>query len=539
MKRIGSFFYNIIFWISRFITIVVFGTCFFAVLNAKYILAETFFLKLLKIFSFFSLITHKISDFFPGILSSLDLSLFNVSNIDANDIFAVKYDIYKLFCSNSQNIDVLIYAFVSILLIYFVIRYLFKNKQILFAIILEIFSVYLCIYLFTNNLNFLFLSFVSINIFMILYFFNLYLPLQNIIILFPIIGEIFCINRIFLFITKKQQKETFILMISIIISSVIYIFIPYNYNNSFNNLIIKNNGFNYDIYNICVDDKQDRFAIASYPIMLFNNTNGEIQRFETDFDLYQEAIFDWKKEEIYVYSTKGGIFYIIDMNTRKEKAKIEILNSEDSKHNVCVRLAYDSTTNFILIIFESEFGAFLIDLEKLQIIQKYEILSPNECGIYNKFRKSFILSSYQNHKFIQELDVTNGIVSDIFVGLEQGDMAISEQNKELYIPFHQQGKISVYDAETMEFKRKIRSNYTVKDITYDEDLNVLIAPSYFTGYVDIFLMDGSDKLLTREFVGYDLRQARFDTKKENLYICSRHGLYKLPINIKELIKKNS
>ena len=50
-------------------------------------------------------------------------------------------------------------------------------------------------------------------------------------------------------------------------------------------------------------------------------------------------------------------------------------------------------------------------------------------------------------------------------------------------------------------------------------------------------MDGSDKLLERQFVGYELREAKFDAKKENLYVCSRIGLYKVPINIKELVKK--
>ena len=91
----------------------------------------------------------------------------------------------------------------------------------------------------------------------------------------------------------------------------------------------------------------------------------------------------------------------------------------------------------------------------------------------------------------------------------------------------------------MKLKKKIKTNYTVKDITYDEELNVLIAPSYFTGYVDIFLMDGTDRLLTREFVGYELRMAKFDFKKENLYVCSKNGLYKKKIDIKKMIEKVS
>ena len=157
--------------------------------------------------------------------------------------------------------------------------------------------------------------------------------------------------------------------------------------------------------------------------------------------------------------------------------------------------------------------------------------------IYNKYRNSFLVSFWGKKQFLQEIDIENKKIRKIKADKYQGYIAMSERNKEIYVAFHQQGQIGVYDAETMKLKRKIKSNYTVKDITYDEELNILIAPSYFTGYVDIFLMDGSDKLLTREFVGYELREGCFDPQKENLYICSERGLYIKKINIKNLINK--
>ena len=145
------------------------------------------------------------------------------------------------------------------------------------------------------------------------------------------------------------------------------------------------------------------------------------------------------------------------------------------------------------------------------------------------------MSFFEDIPFLQEIDIKNKKTRKIKAAKYQGYVVVSEKNKEVYIAFNQQGRIGVYDAETMKLKRKIKSNYTVKDITYDEELNILIAPSYFTGYVDIFLMDGSDKLLTREFVGYNIREGCFDPQKENLYVCSMDGLYKKKIDIKTLI----
>ena len=83
-------------------------------------------------------------------------------------------------------------------------------------------------------------------------------------------------------------------------------------------------------------------------------------------------------------------------------------------------------------------------------------------------------------------------------------------------------------------------NYEMGEIFIGEPsqkIRLIIATSYYSGYIDIFFIDKQDVLLTKLFVGYDLRGAKFDSKKKNLYVCSINGLYKIPINIKELIEK--
>lgn len=62
MDNIKHYLFNTAFWISRFITISVFGTSFFAVLNAKYVWSETFFPVIVNIF--FSTVGNFISTFY-------------------------------------------------------------------------------------------------------------------------------------------------------------------------------------------------------------------------------------------------------------------------------------------------------------------------------------------------------------------------------------------------------------------------------------------------------------------------------------------
>ena len=112
-------------------------------------------------------------------------------------------------------------------------------------------------------------------------------------------------------------------------------------------------------------------------------------------------------------------------------------------------------------------------------------------------------------------------------------MALSKRNNELYIAFHQQGIIGVYDLITYKLKRYIYTQYSVKCIYYNEEYNVLFAPGYFTGYMDIFLMNGEDKLLKTMFVGAFPREPLYFNNK--LLIPSHLGLKSYNLNLKELL----
>ncbi len=287
-----------------------------------------------------------------------------------------------------------------------------------------------------------------------------------------------------------------------------------------------------DTYNLCIDKDTGKIMVSSNPIYVIDNDD---EYFLKDkYGYIQDISYNSIAKKIYIYDVATAELYTLDSNT------YGMINALNIKNHFFTRLYCDETSDCLFIVFENlDYYTLLVDTTENKIKMKYNTESLNDNITYNKYRDSYILSFFEKHNFVQEIKRDSNEVKNLPMEPEQGYIVSSEQNKEIYIAYHQQGKIGVYDAQTMKLKRKIKSNYTVKDITYDEELNVLIAPSYFTGYVDVFLMDGSDKLLVRKFVGCELREAKFDLKKENLYVCSRNGLYKIPINIKELIKNVS
>ena len=532
MKKIGCYLYNIIFWISRIVTISIFGICFFAVLNAKYLISEKFFSYIMKlvynISAFLNGILHINTDYIKYIFSLYtDPSPFRITHLS-------KYYIYRSFSINSQYIDILLICFVLIVIIFLLCIVLFKKYDVKYKyykfLIISMFFVYIIFSCFIQNINFFILLIISLATFILINLVHKYRLNNKIIILFPIITEIFYFDEILKKISFKQYfnnslKTIYLLIISLVISNIIYILFYFHNNYFFKPIIYL------DTYNLCIDKKNNKIMISSNPIYVIDNNNEYFLK-EKYGDI-QDISFNSIKNEIYVYDFNIAKLYTLDSNTYE---KINIMNIGTE---FFARLYCDEQNYNLSVVFENiDCYTLLIDIKENIIKKKYYTESSNEFIFYNKFRDSYILSFHQKHNFVQEIKRDGNDVKNIPMESEQGYIAISEQNKEIYIAFHQQGRIGVYDAETMELKRKIKSNYTVKDITYDEELNVLIAPSYFAGYVDIFLMDGSDKLLKRKFVGYELREARFDTKKENLYVCSRNGLYKIPINIKKLIKES-
>jgi len=516
--------YNTIFWISRFITLFIFGIFSFTVLNVKFLFIE-------KYFYFIIIYIGKIARYLQEniVVVINNLIKFNIDISCMN--FNFYWGIYKTFCKNSSNIYILLIAFISVILMYVFINKTTSKKYSFISVLI----IYILAYYIFNLLIMLMLALTTIISLMLIK------QLENIknkkiFMAIPIIGEICCINDILIYIFKKdlnKYRKINLLIISLILSNIICFFIPINKNESLKNLISNKSTYSIRYYEnkMLISSQQHSFIVV--------NRKNKYKIYNID-ELKKEELEDFvvndKKKEIYL--CKGLMLYILDLNTFNiiNEINLEKYRIKDKHSRVCCNNDFTK----LLIVPENDKHICLLDLETKNIFEKKIDYYKNDWVIYNKYRKCFLLSFYETYtSYLKEIRMTDNLIYDFNIKSEicQGYSTISDKNMEIYVAFNQQGKIGVYDVRTMKLKRKIKSNYTVKNITYDEDLNVLIAPSYLMGYVDIFLMDGSDTLLTREFVGYELREAGFDIKKENLYVCSKAGLYKIPINIKKLIEK--
>jgi hypothetical protein len=523
MNKIKKCLYTIIFWISRIFSISIFGVCLSVVLNIKYALFEKYFYVLLNN-SLFNLIFHK-SELILEYLYNIIVYIINIKIIDLNNGGIV----LRVFCKNSQNIDLLLIIFVLIIIIGIVIiKKLNKGNKSLLLIVIS-FVVYTIAYLIFKTPIMIALVIATPITFVLIQMLNKICPIQKVVMLMPIIGEIFCTRNIVKYIyrnSSEKLKDISLLTVVLIISNIICFVIPYKTDKDFENRIMED-------WTYSIKSYKDRLIVSGEKELIIIDKEGNdnhIENYEFNIECF---VVDEDNKKFYIYDVYGNNLIILDAETFHIVQRISIDNLPVLNPGICC------DDNFVKLIFVMENGiSGLVDLNMPYNIKYIKgILNSIDSLLYNKYRKSFLISFWEDHSLLLEIDIENRKIRKIKADEYQGYLAISEKNKEIYVAFHQQGRIGVYDAQTMKLKRKIKSNYAVKAIAYDEELNVLIAPSYFTGYVDIFLMDGSDKLLAREFVGYELREGCFDPQKENLYVCSQTGLYRKKIDIKNLINK--
>jgi len=372
-------------------------------------------------------------------------------------------------------------------------------------------------------------------------------PYTKMLLLLPIISDIMLPNHIAIYILKNKytifRSYLIFFMTTILTSGILFFYSDFK----------KCSPNNIDTYSIAVDKKMNRVVISdlSNAINKEQKIMEEIEHFEnfiidngnsiqkyhiTRICRLQQIAFNEQKEEYYLFDGGTGIFNILDSNNFKLKRTKKIIKKTDPRFSD--RIAYDNQSNTIALIIESYNKLIIIDMNTLNIINEVKTTGGEDFILYNPFRNSYIITFWWfSMKYMLEYSLNTNLLSKIEMDYCQGYSALSVRNQELYIAYPQKARIYVYDAQTYQLKRKIRAHYTVKNITYDEDLNILIAPSYFTGYVDIFLMDGNDKLIWSDWVGYMLRESRFDSKKTTLFITSQFDLYKKSIDIKSLIKK--
>ncbi len=505
----------------------------------KYICSASFLLSIV-IFFVFSVICAfiflQIKFLFITKFFSFFFDIVNIYNNKTLDVlviphFRLSWYIFSIICYLIKNLWI---PLLFLILNFFVIKLFLQFNKKFKSLLLSLFFVIASFLLFTNNFIFIMFS-KTIFVYVIFFIINYILSDESITI--KILKSIPVINIICLpFHTFKiyiKNNNFIICFCSLIMLSWCFILL-FSFNSEeyrsffsqYSNVISKS------IYNIQFDGESSIFTMNYNEIQKLNSENLNILKDMHSKNYREDIKVNCEKNEIYAYinSVDNTINKLVvfdnDLNIKKEK---------NLQYQGAERIDFDNKTNTICLCLDHSRKVLIFDMESLDIIATKEIEEDfNDFVLFNFEDDSYILSFCANYPYFVVIPTDQRKIIKRYKCLKnQGYMALSKRNKELYIAFHQQGLIGVYDLKTYKLKRYIQTQYSVKCIYYNEEYNVLFAPGYFTGYMDIFLMNDKEQLLKTMFVGFFPRQPLYVNNK--ILIPSHLGLRKYDLNLKELV----
>lgn len=498
--------YNLFFYASRIITLMIILFLIFCIVNIKYSISENFFEVLASVF-----------------ISSFDRPIMK---------FLTIYPFYFLFV---HFIKYVFLFMLSLIVIIFFLKKFFSKEIIIYLLIVLINTFVITIIV--DNIAFpfnkLFFVIVMLLFSCFLFFINFYKQKNSVIkilCLIPIIGDFVLPNHVF----NKKNIILSITILTLFIDCCMLLFSPFRINKFYLSRNNKLQIINAKIHSLNIDNLNR--VITKYEngfIILEDVSNNKSIRKIKCETWTQNVYFNKYDECFYIYDEFTGklIVFDRDFNILKSKQIIEDIKDIYSAE----RISFGNDNHCVVLL---EKGFFcLVNTSSLDVEKIFRLKDYSDHILYNEFLSSYMVGFWHSREYFVAYSLKHDKVYKIKSPKMQGFFAISKRNKELYLAFHQKGRIYVYDAETLKLKRKIKTQYSVRNIFYDEELNVLISPGTFTGYVDIFFMDGSDALLCSEYIDFEIRDAKFDNTKQYLFVTSELGLYKKKLDIVDLIEK--
>lgn len=493
---------------SLFIFIIFVIICLFCALQVKFSLFGNFFSKLLYEIDFLKYSYNLITPHF-------------------------KKTMYWLFtlCYLVKQSYILIFVF-SFSCVFIYLFEKINKKFKLLTFLLLIFLISIPIYFYNNFVGMLFLRFIFLYIIFIL--FNYIIPKNNIIIksliLIPILN-IFIVP-IVVFKYNKSNKFTMYTITSFILLFLnlfsVFCTKKTDWHKLLENTFIKTNIYNLENY----DGNKIVTVLGGNELTCIDINNLNIIAKRARENSYVQYIkVNEDRNEIYAYDSIQKKLLVLDVSNFDIKRE-KIL---DTDIDGVERIAFDNVSNTICLALDRG-TVFIFNMDTLEIIQKISTARDNDGLIFDKDTNSYILTFWVNVDYFISIPLDKNKQVEKHKCLKnQGYVAYSNKNSEFYIPFHQQGIIGIFDSKTYKLKRYIKTQYCVKDIYYNEQYNVLFAPSYFTGYMDMFLMDGKDTFIGTKFVGFFPRGPLYTNKK--LLVPSHCGLRIYNLDLDQLIEK--
>lgn len=229
----------------------------------------------------------------------------------------------------------------------------------------------------------------------------------------------------------------------------------------------------------------------------------------------QSFAFNPHNQEIYYYDQSTSKMVILDSNTLefKESYKIPPLSPGD------VWVAWDKHTSQIIIASEAnnprrDIPLILVDRQSGKFDQSLEqtsniLLDPDRPILY--------LAHFRLTNELRIFDLLKGrVIKSITTDTRSNRMALDPNRNELLIASPYKSAVLRYDKDTLEYKGKIKTMFSVRSLALDSARDLLLTGGLLTNVIDIIDLN-SYRRIDRIYIGPWARTIVLDSENGDAY----------------------
>lgn len=278
-----------------------------------------------------------------------------------------------------------------------------------------------------------------------------------------------------------------------------------------------------DFYGLQIDLERKRLLacdLGGSLLYVFNLEDIQAAPFKMKIDSkeLQEIRINQERQEFYHFGRGRNILLVYDINDLKfKRASPEGIEGKGS-----AGIAFDNKTKTIVITREDD-AVWILDMDSLLPLKKLKAGDRSGAVLFCEPIHSYVLSYFNHYQHLIILSPQGGMRS-LKAPKYQAGLNFSTKRNELYVAMPLRKEIFAYDLPSLKLKNRISSLFGVIAVGHDEVNDVLVTGSVCSGIVEARDL-ARNRILTRQFLGYHLREISLNPLKREAFISSHEGLY--------------
>jgi hypothetical protein len=263
-------------------------------------------------------------------------------------------------------------------------------------------------------------------------------------------------------------------------------------------------------------------------ILAFDTENLNVPpRKSEDIRKLQSFGYNPERREIYAYEENESQLHYIDAVTLETTRSIPVtdLSPGDvwvkwhpNTDTIIVSSEADYETGTPFFIFDRESGEVVGSMPLPTIPTAYLVFHPEKPLLYfNSYRDTYLIA-WDMVRHETEINAQTSAMTD--------RMEFDAKRNELLVASPLDGAILRYDADTLEYKGKIKVSFGVRTLTIDTQRDLLVAGNFINDRIQVIDMK-TGKRVASFYIGPWIRTITLDVENGIAYVSTVRNLFKV------------